>query len=300
MGRIRVGLVAALIAFAAGTTNADSPKGVVAISEASAKTRLEKGIALYEALEWEDAQQSLTAALSENLSREDAAKAYWYLALIAYAQDNRKDAADALYEMLRANPNFTLPAEYRGSEMEDLFEAAWERTDRVPPQIGLSVPANVHVGERVSVLASIADRSPLETVLLEVTPTGGTPLTVAMKPEGEGWRAEVPESLTAQAGSSLLSVMAMDAWGNVGRQSGRLIVLPRPAEPPAKRGGRGWLYAAGGVFVSIGASVAAYLLSEDVRSLVGTLAGTSPSESEPPPQPETWEPGEPPGPPSSP
>jgi hypothetical protein len=227
---------------------------VQANSKSQGTVLLHDALRLYEELEWERADEKLKAALATGLDGHNRAEAYWYLAVLARANDDFKAAEDYLVELLRAKPDFVLAETLIGTDFEPLFEAALARTDRTPPQLKLLPLKDVQRNQPISVVAEISDASPIVQVALSYqSPEAGAETVVPMeKGRANRWSGEVPGTVTQTPGELLLRVSAQDEWQNISTQSETVVI--------SKGGGGGIFYLIGGAIVAVGGGVAALVL----------------------------------------
>ena len=279
-----VGLVGVPTSPLFGQSPSGNDRGMVVASQAAdGQSLLSKGIELYEQMEWERAVKQLKEALTQDLNAEEKAQVYWYLAVIAQAQDASQEAQAYLLELLRNKPDFTLPETLRGTDFEPLFKAALAQTDRIPPQIRLSPIGEVQQGVAIPVIAEVTDNSDIIQVELTYSVGQASPQSVRMTREAaDRWRAEIPKSATQKPGAITLRISARDAWQNLANESTSVMI------PEKKGGGHTLLYLVGGALVAIGGGVAAALL--------GSGGGEAPPGDNPPPE-DTWPSSTPPGPP---
>ena len=215
---------------------------------------LRDALRLYEELEWDRAVDKLNAALTTGLDADDRTEAYWYLAVIARANDELKAAEDYMVEVFRAKPDFTLPETLLGTDFKPLFDAALARVDRTPPEVKIQPLKKVRLNQPIHVVAEISDKSSIIQVVLSYqTPDDIVEKVVTMKQEKENrWFGEIPIAATGVPGDLLLRVSAQDEWQNISTQPATVVI--------SKSGGHGKLYLLGGTIVAIGGGVAAYLL----------------------------------------
>ena len=238
-----------------GTTVAPYTVQPTTSEQSQGAALLEDALRLYEELEWDLAIEKLKAALAAGLDASDRAEAYWYLAVIARANDELKAAEDYMVEVFRAKPDFALPETLVGTDFEPLFEAALGRADRTPPKVRiLSLPKEVQRDQAIHVIAEVSDDSPIVQVKLSYQPPDADAETVlAMKQErANRWSAEIPSAATKKPGELSYQVSAQDDWQNVTPQSGTIVI--------SKGGGGGIFYVIGGAIVAVGGGVAALVL----------------------------------------
>lgn len=243
---------------------------------------MEEGRRLYDDLEWDDAVVTLLQALDADLSPQEQAEAYWLLALTTRALDDLEAAENYLYELVRVDPDFALPATAIGTDFEPLFGAALARADRAAPVIDIPTPENVERGKPVRIVAQVSDDSPVSEVLLAFRIPGAredTVLTMIADDSGR-WAGDIPSAATDTPGSLAFVVSARDEWRNVASQRATLVV--------PKGGGGGFLYIVLAVLAAGGGLAAAAL---------GGGGGDDPGGGDGPGATPTWPTSTPPGPP---
>ena len=243
---------------------------------------VEEGRRLYDDLEWEDAVVTLLEAIAEDLSPEEQAEVFWLLALTTRALDDLEAAENYLYELVRVDPDFALPATAIGTDFEPLFAAALGRADRAAPTIDIPTPGNVEKGKPVRIVAQVSDASPVTEVLLAFRIPGAREDTVlTMTADGAGrWVADISSAATDTPGSLAFTVSAKDEWQNVASQRATLVV--------PKGGGGGFLYIVLAVLAAGGGLAVAAL---------GGGGGGGPDDGNGPDATPTWPTSTPPGPP---
>jgi tetratricopeptide (TPR) repeat protein len=214
---------------------------------------LEAGRQQYDDLDWEDAVGTLLEALDGDLNATELADAYWLLALTTRALDDLEAAENYLYELIRVDPEFKLPATAVGTDFEPLLAAALGRADRVAPTVDIASPEDVERGKSVRIVAEVSDASPVAEVSLSFRIPGARENTVlAMTPSADGaWTAEIPAAATNTPGSLAFVVAAKDEWQNVASQRATLVV--------PKGGGGGFLYIVLAILAAGGGLAAATL-----------------------------------------
>ena len=215
---------------------------------------LEAGRQQYDDLEWEDAVGTLLEALDSDLSPTQLADAYWLLALTTRALDDLEAAENYLYELIRVNPDFALPATAVGTDFEPLLAAALGRADRVAPTVDIASPEDVERGKPVRIVAQVSDASPVAEVSLSFRIPGARENTVLAMVSGDDdgrWTGEIPAAATNTPGSLAFVVSAKDEWQNVASQRATLVV--------PKGGGNGFLYIVLAVLAAGGGLAAAAL-----------------------------------------
>jgi tetratricopeptide (TPR) repeat protein len=134
------------------------------IRRAAAETgnaAIDKGVALYDDLEFEQAITALTAAVKQkNLTRGELVEGYKYLALAHVALNHDAEAKDAFRKLLEVSPSYNLPRTESPRAL-DLFD---DVKSVVAPRNVVRLtqtasPARPHRGQPISVSIAVVDEA---------------------------------------------------------------------------------------------------------------------------------------------
>lgn len=230
---------------------------------------VQRGVAAYEALEFEKAAQLLNQALGESLTREEKIVAWRTLAFAYVALDKATDARNAFTRLLKIDPNADLDKSV-APKVRALFEEARAEvaTGRAPAVEGAKLPtlsttispAHPADGRAVTMKAEVAGGLGRSATLFYRT--RGEQNYSEVKTEGRDGHFEltVPGSAVHAPGFEYY-VVALDERATAVARTGGIaepvLVEVAPPKKPAYK--RAWVWGVVGGVVLVGAAVATAL-----------------------------------------
>jgi len=263
-GRFRVVLLLVLLG-PCGTTRAAAP------SPDDLATQLDRARVCWAALDPECAEAALleVRARASELAPQLKIEALRLSAEVALATDRTGDAQMHLLALLELEPRF-LPAAWPGPWLNALGRARAAAPDRLPPELSVTLPAEVRPKSSVAIEVHAHDPGGIarcELVLADST------RIVLVSADGVVFRGEIPTAVV-RVPEVLVRIEVSDRAGNLAswpaQGAHRLVVSPPPVVKAPPLTSRWWFWTAIGAVV-IGATV----------GLVMALGGDSGGTSEP-------------------
>lgn len=232
---------------------------------------IERGIALYSDLEYEDAIAVLQRALSQkNLTVKEMTEGYRYLALSHVALGNDDEAKGAFKKLLEANPDFDLPRTENPRALDLFAEVKASMPKRNVIQLTQTAsPTRPRPGSTITVSIVVVDQGKLHDRVIVFHRSRGQKSfsSVTALPAGAGrYNAAIPGAFVSGEAVEYYVVAQADdgtVLATEGTASEPMALGIEAAEKSKPIYATWWFWAGVGTVLLAGAAVGVVLMGDD-------------------------------------